>query len=317
MPIYQTLLEFISEKSLTDKCISLDIDNTLLYSNDDTKNMEEKKPTWVSKLNLYQNPKLLGIRNRVYITKIVDVMSAQGAGEVTYMTGILRNDAKEFMAFCFNYFRIVNFWSAGKKKYVHEMIKILCADLPHQPNLIFSWDQCDITTGDIEKPLTAMFKIPGLENLMSPKNTYSLDDRESTGIPNPDNLILIPEFAPEFTIAGLTKYDNALRQLMHWFMKLEVKNTKDIRTLKKRDMVELADLRKSEVLKSNNIFKLPLTEQIDPILFEDVTNINLDQVPLLDLNNMPIMTYLKDKNYNTDKKTTTKNSYFLYKFQNT
>jgi len=317
MPLYQTLLELISENSLTDKCISLDIDNTLLYSNEDTKNIETKKSTWVEKLNLYRNPKLIGIRNRVYISQMVDVMSPQGSGEVTYMTGILRHDAKEFMAFCFNYFKIVNIWSAGKKKYVHEMVKLLCSDLPHQPNLIFSWDQCDTSTGDVEKPLVSMFKIPGLETLMSHKNTYALDDRESTSNPNPDNLILIPEFAPEFTVTGLTKVDNALRQLMHWFMLPEVINCKDIRTLKKKDVVDNKNLQNPQVLKNNKIFKLPLTDIVDPVLLEELDTIKLDQVPLLDLKNAPFMEYLNDKNYNSSKKSTHRNGYFAYKFQNT
>jgi hypothetical protein len=307
MPIYQTLVELISEHSLTDKCISLDIDNTLLYSNDDTQIIEDGGQTWIAKLNVYHNTKLIGIRNRVYQVKMVDVVTPQGAGEATYMSGILRPDAREFMAFCFSYFRIVNFWSAGKRKYVHEMVKILCADLPHQPNLIFSWDQCKLVNGDVEKPLELMFKIPGLENLMSLNNTYALDDRKSTADPNPDNLIQIPEFIPDFTIAGLTKNDNALRQLMHWLTIPEVMHCKDIRTLEKQYEI-------NNTIKSN-IFTKPITETVEPVFIRVIENVDLDTIPLLDLKNTPIAELLNDKNYNI-KRSTQKNGYLGYKFLN-
>lgn len=298
MPIYKTLAHLISENALTDKCISLDIDNTLLYSSDETKNVVENKQTWVQRLNVYRNPKLLGIRNRVYHVRIIDVLTPHGAGELSEMSGILRDDVREFMAFCFHYFRIVNIWSAGKKKYVHEMVKILCADLPQQPNLIFSWDQCKITGTDLHKPLEFMFLIPGLENLMSHSNTFALDDRKSTADPNPENLILIPEYAPDFTVASLTKTDNALRQVMHWLMRPEVMNCTDIRTLDK-----------------TGIFEKKLSEVIEPVLMPEIETENLDHVPLLDLSNTANYKMLSHKEYNT-KRSMKGNSYLSYKFLN-
>ena len=297
MPIYRTLVDLISEKSLTDHCIVLDIDNTLLFSSEDN--------SWIKKLNVFRNPKLIGIRNRVYISEMVDVVTPIGKGEVTKMSGILRNDAREFMAFCFHYFKVVTIWSAEKKKYVHEMAKILCQDLNYQPHLIFSYYQClmekvkvgDVLYEELYKPLSIMYNVPTLEGLMRDKNTFVLDDRESTFGKNKGNGILIPVFAPDFTISGLTKNDNALRQLMHWFSTEEVRKSRDVTKLDKSE-----------------IFKLKITEPVESVLIEEtIQPTNIDLVNLIEYHNPEVIEILNDKNYNI-RRSTQKNGYLGMKF---
>jgi hypothetical protein len=254
----------------------------------------------MEKLNLYRNPKLLSIRDRVYVSEMVDVVTPIGKGEISVMSGILRPDAKEFMAFCFSYFRVVCMYSAGKRVYVQKMTDILTSHLPNKPNLIFSYYQCDRSDGDIVKPLKFICETPGLENLVKPENILALDDRESTFNCNPENGILIPLFEPQFTVSGLTRHDNALRQLMNWLLLPEVMNSDDIRTLDK-----------------SNIFKLPITQPLEPILIKEIKEpIKIELVELLELDDPEMMEMLNDKNYNT-KKITYRDDYFGYKFLNT
>ena len=292
MPIYETIVDLIPEKSITNKGIVLDIDNTLLYATDGTQ--------WMEKLNVYRNPKLIGIRDRVFTSNMVDVVTPTGKGELVTMSGILRPDVKEFIAFCFAYFRVVCIWSAGKEKYVHKMTDILTSHIPNKPNLIFSYYQCDRSNGDIVKPLNFIYETPGMDEFLSPENTLVLDDRESTFSRNPENGIMIPLFEPQFTVAGLTRHDNALRQLMNWLLLPEVINCEDVRTLDK-----------------SSIFNLEITKPLEAILLKEIREpINIEMVKLLEIDDPEIMEIMNNKNYNT-KKITHRDDYFGYKFLNT
>ena len=69
---------------------------------------------------------------------------------------------------------------------------------------------------------------------MNASNTFVIDDRQSTFAKvNPNNGILIPGYAPPDTIDGIKTDDPTLRQLMMWFSRDDVKNSKDVRLLDK------------------------------------------------------------------------------------
>lgn len=97
----------IIAKPLTDKCIILDLDETLVYSNQNIETLHS--------FNIYKNPKHLHLRKRIYRLKMYDVIDKKGNGVITELWGITRPYLKEFLIMCFNYFRIVAVWSAGQK----------------------------------------------------------------------------------------------------------------------------------------------------------------------------------------------------------
>jgi hypothetical protein len=228
MSLFITDNDLIPDFPLTDKCISLDLDETLLNS---IENIE-----FISKLKIYRDPKALKLRNRVYKLKLQDVLNERGLGVVTELAGIIRPHLREFLLFLFSYFKIVCVWSAGQTDYVHAICDIIFEGLP-QPHIIFSYPQCKKDSGRIEKPLKYMFSIPELMDKMNFKNTFIIDDREDTFRDvNFYNGIVVPEFRPTFTLNGLLNNENSLQQLIAWFMKPEVINCTDVQTLDKSDI---------------------------------------------------------------------------------
>jgi len=227
---YKTALDKIPFKSLTNKCIVLDLDETLVHSNE---NMEQLK-----ELKIMTDPALMDLRRRTYQITMDDVVYKKGLGIKTVMWGITRPHVKEFLVSCFSYFKVVAVWSAGKRKYVDAIVDYLFKDIK-RPHVVYSYDQCERTSnGLLVKPLTKMIKNePGLSKYMSLENSFMIDDRKTvyTGFDddNPDNGIQIPIYKPAFNVHYLRSNDIALKQLMTWFLKPEVMNSPDVRELDK------------------------------------------------------------------------------------
>src|SRR5665647_1412809 len=99
MSLYYTEEDQIPEFSLTDKCIELDIDESLLHSWESIEFFE--------RLKIFSNAKALPIRNKVYALELEDVVTEEGSGVITELVGILRPHLREFIIFCFSYFRLV------------------------------------------------------------------------------------------------------------------------------------------------------------------------------------------------------------------
>lgn len=176
------------------------------------------------------DPHLLELRNRTYTIGIED-FDAPGAGTTTKMWGVLRPHAKEFIAFCIDYFQTVNVYTAGTQSYAEPIVDYLFKDLP-PPDIIYSRDQVEYNEdGDPIKPIVKIAKESN--GKMTLKNTFHLDDRRCTCDNNPDNGIIITEYKPQPTVEGLMKEDDALLKLMDWFMQPEVINCQDVRTLDK------------------------------------------------------------------------------------
>ena len=228
--LYKTALNKIPFKSLTDKCIVLDLDETLVHSNE---NLGELKA-----LNIMKDPKLMDLRNRTYEISMDDVVYKKGQGIKTEMWGIVRPHVKEFLIACFSYFKVVIVWSAGKKKYVNAIVDFLFKDIK-RPHIVYARDQCERTTDNIlTKPLEKMIKQePGLSKYMSLDNTFIIDDRRSVFEgPNQYNGIQIPAYKPDFNIRSLRTDDIALKQLMTWLLRPDVMNSTDIRDLSKQNV---------------------------------------------------------------------------------
>lgn len=245
--LYKTALDKIPFKALTNKCIVLDLDETLVHSND---NIDELKS-----LGIMTDPQLIDLRNRTYEISMDDVVYKKGQGIKTDMWGIVRPHVKEFLIACFSYFKVVAVWSAGKKKYVEAIVDFLFKDIK-RPHIVYSRDECERTTDNtLTKPLEKMIKQElGLSKYMSLDNTFIIDDRTSVyEVPNPNNGIQIPAYAPAFNIRTLRNDDIALKQLMTWLLNPDVMNSTDVRNLNKSDIFNIdifvnGNERKSELI---------------------------------------------------------------------
>jgi NLI interacting factor-like phosphatase len=217
-------------KSLTDKCIVIDIDETLLYSCEDLDDFV--------KLGVYTDPNNCDLRPRIYIRAIEGLGHKRGDGSISEICGILRPHLHDFLRFCFDYFRVVAIWTAGLHEYGLEMVDWMFRDIA-DPHIIYTRDHCDKRDGNNEKPLNKMFECE-LPGIMTHKNTFILDDNGySFDNVNPKNAILIPHYRPRLSIEGLHKDDPSLRELMVWLMRPEVVRSTDVQPLDKSNIFSL------------------------------------------------------------------------------
>jgi hypothetical protein len=207
------------------KNIVLDIDATLVHTHGDDGEFLN--------LKFISNPEMLKYRKRIYSMELHDVTTDPGEGEILKLYGVYRPYLKEFLDFCFEYFDNIVIWSAGKKKYVEKMCELMFIDRKKQPLVIYTWDDTDIYDNCIRKPLKKIYEDKRLNVDMNEKNTYVVDDRDDTFGLNKNNGILIPEFEVPLSVEGLKHKDENLLKLMAWLSTDEVKNSEDIRMLKK------------------------------------------------------------------------------------
>lgn len=227
--IFYTSDTKITENALSDKMIVLDLDETLVHT------APPEEYNLFDQLNLLNDPTLLGLRSRLYKLSVIDVVSPLGSGVIDNFWGVMRPHLKEFLIFCFSYFRIVAIWSAGQKKYVENVVDYIFRDI-RPPHIVFTYNNCKKTDeGFIIKPLLDMiansnFKV---NKLISVDKVFVVDDRDSTYVENVGNGILIPAYLPPLTIDGMTTDDPTLIQLMYWLSLPNVKYCKDVRQLDK------------------------------------------------------------------------------------
>lgn len=235
--LYKSASDKIPFKALTDKCIVLDLDETLVHSNEKIDDLE--------RLKIMEDPSLLDLRRRTYQITMDDVVYKRGTGVKTVMWGITRPHVKQFLINCFSYFKVVAVWSAGKRKYVDAIVDFLFKDIK-RPHVVYSYDECERTpNGLLVKPLRKMIQNePGLDKFMSLKNTFIIDDRNTVyqGFENdnPNNGIQIPPYKPAFNFPAMRSDDIRLKQLMNWFLSPEVMSSKDVRDLDKTTIFNTA-----------------------------------------------------------------------------
>lgn len=227
--MYRTLVDMIPDQPRTDKCLVLDLDETLVHTSEEPHKLRE--------LGIFSDPKLLDLRYRTYHLKLDDVVEKRGTGVRTELWGVERPHLREFLLFALGYFRVVAIWSAGQLKYVESIADRIFRDLK-PPSVIYSWSQCRNDNGMLEKPLRQMFDDQTLAqagaSLMKPENTLVVDDRLTTfANVNPENGILIPGYSPSPTISDLMRDDQALLQLIRWLSQPEVMSAPDVRILDK------------------------------------------------------------------------------------
>ena len=209
--------------------IVLDIDATLIHTHGDLENFKS--------LRIYSEDEQMAMRKNLYHMKLIDVTSEPGEGEITELSGIYRPYLKEFLEFCFDYFKNVIIWSAGKKKYVEKMCEYMFP-LKDQPLIIYNYDDCESDENDmITKPLEKIYKDKRIKGNLNEKNTFVLDDRTDTFSLNKRNGIQIPEFESDMSVEDICNHsDVELLKLIAWFNLKEVQDSKDVRKLNKKNI---------------------------------------------------------------------------------
>lgn len=219
--------EFIPRMSLTNKVIVLDLDQTLIATQDSIESLSD--------LGIYSNPDLLDLRKRTYRFDLED-MEQPGKGTKYPYWGIIRPHVHEFLIFCFSYFKIVAVWSAGQRQYVESIVDYVFRDLP-RPHIVLTHD--DIVYDDVHlyKPLSKLIsQHPAFASYLDLSKIYALDDNSYTFIQNPDNGVLIPEYNPSLNIDAFRRDDPTLLQFRYWLVQPHVLNARDVRDLDKSDI---------------------------------------------------------------------------------
>ena len=222
MPIfYPNDYHKISEPPLTDKCIVLDLDQTLIATQDEISDLIN--------LKVLSNPKHLKLRNRIYHLEIGE-LDEIGDGEVFEFWGILRPHIYEFLLFCFKYFKMVIVWSAGQRYYVEAIVDFIFKDFRH-PHVLYTFEDIEYdSSDDIIKPIEKMISDnPG----MSFENTFCFDDNHLTFSKNHGSGILCPPYEPDLSIEGIKAEDETLLILMDWLSSEEVMKCEDVSALEK------------------------------------------------------------------------------------
>lgn len=206
--------------------IMLDLDQTLIATQDD---MESP-----IRMAILSKPELLPLRNRYYEISLEDIHQP-GAGTRNNFWGIIRPHVREFLIFCFSYFKLVIVWSAAKRPYVEAIVDILFRDI-RPPHIVFTSDDCLANQqGLLTKPLQQLIDSnPVLKRYISLADFYTLDDNPITFIHNPGNEIQCPPYNPPMNLNALmAEQDPTLLQIMAWLLQPEVRTAKDIRLLDK------------------------------------------------------------------------------------
>lgn len=201
----------------TNKNIVLDMDETIIHT------FEKTDPSLTESKNE-------DISHRLFKIKI----------DGSNMIGVFRPHLQEFIDFCFSYFKRVFIYSAGEDKYVKSIIEIVFSPMCIEhilegnrcPTEIWTRESCKTDSkGFLIKPLELLYdRYPD----MNEKNTFIVDDRETTFVKNPDNAIHIPEYVIKPRPGELRMdRDNRLKELMKWFMRSEVIFSQDVRKLDK------------------------------------------------------------------------------------
>lgn len=213
------------------QCIVLDLDSTLIRTLD---SMEMDN---VHKEGIFTDGKYINLRSMFYSFDLREIVK-EGKIENQKICGVTRPHLRTFLNYCKTRFDIVAIWTAGTYKYGHGIVECIFDEIMY-PHQIFTRDQCVGPMENLEKPIKKMIeKTPGLSNYMTLENTFIIDDRKCSILPNYENGILIPEFKPSGSISSLLQPDNALLNLMKWFDKPEVINCTDIRSLPKHSIFD-------------------------------------------------------------------------------
>lgn len=218
-----------NSRSITDKVLVLDLDETLVHSIA-IDGSEEDGLKAAERIGIYVKPEYKDIVARSYRIKIQDPVTPKGTGVSYGCWGVTRPHVIDFLRFAFRYFKSVIIWSAGVTDYVDEICTLLSRDIKAF-DIIYTRDDCEFENGYYTKPLHKLLaKHPNLGNL---SNILIVDDKIEGCMDNPDNAIVIPPYRPKATPGSIRSDDDMLPRLQRWFEQDHVMKSSDVRLLDK------------------------------------------------------------------------------------
>jgi len=227
-------------KTISNHCIFLDLDHTLLETQDSMneflsviKQKNKLNPSILRRLyhintNSIKNCRIYNNKNKEFLdTKVKDLIDND-------LWGITRPYLDEFLLFCRNYFKKVIVWSAGKRNYVLSLIDTLFKRVGYYPDYVFTYDHIKFNDeGYVVKPLRQIIKKIN-DPYVRIDNSFFIDDTFSTFEENIENGILIPKYETKGIIKNFNKNDDCLNYLMDWFIEKNVIESYDIRKIYKK-----------------------------------------------------------------------------------
>lgn len=224
------LITSVQSDTLSRHSIIFDLDETLIHTLV-TKPDESRVLKTAEDLGIFTNPQYSSLKSRSIRIALDDPTTPRGTGIKFTLWAIKRPHLDDFLTFCFTYFKTVNIWTAAKKDYGEKITDYITRFNPHKFHVIF-------TSLEIEKkddvPIKPIEKMIALHPEIGPiEHVFIVDDREDTMAENRDNGIVIPGYAPFADVNELQMEDESLIKLKYWFLRPEVIQAEDIRTLNK------------------------------------------------------------------------------------
>jgi len=218
--IYPIPADNIPDLSISNKCVVLDLDQTLIATQESMSSLHN--------LGILTNPNLISLRSRIY-----HIIIKNSTNKSYEYWGIVRPHINDFLLFCFSYFKVVAVWSAGERNYVEEIVAHIFKDLP-KPHIIYARENTQISNQSVLKSLDKLFNHNSIfKKYMNRNNTLAIDDNLTTFANNRGNGVAIPAFEPDLNIISLSKDDPTLLQLMYWLLQPHVINSTDVTKLDK------------------------------------------------------------------------------------
>lgn len=213
-------IKFKKKMSHLDKCIVLDLDETLVHTYTD----KELIDSTIGNNYLEQ---IISMRGRLY----------ELGGQLKNLWSLKRPGVDTFIRYVMNNFGLVIVWSAGTKEYVDKIVEWIFGSMGYYPDKVYSREYCDIIPGSRRsyvKPITKLCKEPDLKDKISPANILFVDDNTTSTSYNPTNAITIPAFHPIPSMKTmLLEDDDALYKIIAWLESGKVPAGVDIRTIDK------------------------------------------------------------------------------------
>lgn len=189
--------------SLTDNCIILDIDNTLIEAQFD------------GELPAHFHSD--AYKSRRFQFAIEGESTSNCASDSKTYHAVLRPMTHAFLTYIFKYFKLVCVWSLGKRPYVHAVVEQIFANHA-PPHAVLSYEHSTLIPrrSTLTKPIRAMIDANDLcRRHMRLDNTLIIDDNVHNFYHNPRNGVLIPQFTLK-KVARSYHNDISLLVLMLW-----------------------------------------------------------------------------------------------------
>ncbi len=226
-------------KAVTNKVIILDLDETCIHT---YQNMDDLK-----KLNIMHDPKLIDLRQRLYVLNINDVGERGNGQKSPLLWGVERPYLQEFLTFLGMYCRELIVWTAGMPPYAKAIVNHIFRGLP-KPKVVYARTECvnegTVNSPHYTKPISKLINSPynQLHQIMDESNTMIIDDRLDYVKPNFSNAIIIPPYTPAPTIENLRQSDTALLKIMTWLNDQSIRQAPDVRVLPKEHIFTITHL---------------------------------------------------------------------------